>query len=130
MTPVFQQVFGNPEKGDCMSACIATILDIPLEEVPQATLIEDESMNAFLGARGILKKAIWHDDLKPGCFDGMPKYFIAIVLSQARLVGEGFYHAVVGTFDGKIRIVHNPNPNAEAYPPNQALGVIFLTNKA
>jgi hypothetical protein len=32
MIPVYQDIFG--EEGNCMSACLASILEIPLKEVP------------------------------------------------------------------------------------------------
>ena len=33
MTPVFQTII-DPENGDCERACVATILDLPIEDVP------------------------------------------------------------------------------------------------
>lgn len=34
MKPVYQQII-NADRGDCMSACIASLLELPIEEVPK-----------------------------------------------------------------------------------------------
>lgn len=51
MKPVDQTIFSNPEgtsKGNCMTACVASLLELPIEEVPYFIgLPEDEWFSVF-----------------------------------------------------------------------------------
>ena len=47
MIPIHQTTFGGPaappaDRGDCFSACLASILEIPLAEVPRFCELEDD----------------------------------------------------------------------------------------
>lgn len=64
MTPVDQQYLkGNPEgiPGDCVRACVASILDLPIEEVPHFVQLHDQewqlAMIDWCEERGIV--ATW-----------------------------------------------------------------------
>lgn len=53
MKPVAQTVFGSPD-GNCLAACIASILELPIEAVPVSGRAGEwpEQLTAFLGPRG------------------------------------------------------------------------------
>ncbi|HMY20843.1 MAG TPA: hypothetical protein PKA58_31180 [Polyangium sp.] len=66
MIPVDQSVFH--ERGDCMSACIASILELPLEEVPHFAKYDDwrERLDAWLRDRGMYSiEGIFNGDWRP-----------------------------------------------------------------
>jgi hypothetical protein len=115
MIPVEQTRFGGPEhpfeeRGNCFGACLASLLEVGLEELP-AVAAFDEGWHELLGwlrGRGWYLVAIhghdWSEEHWPG-------YVIAGCQSQAyaHLMGqdEGGGHVVV-VQDGEV--VWNPNP--------------------
>ena len=84
MTPVDQTKFG-PQKGDCMSAAVASILEVPLEDVPN-----------LCGDRWLQKLQRWlrKRGRKPVVLDEWPEgrrgYGIGMGMSP-----RGIRHAVV-----------------------------------
>lgn len=103
MKPVDQTQFGVPN-GNCFSACVASILELPLDEVP-----------FFMGSEGD-----WFDDLNDWLRDrGL--YAIRFAFSDKyTFYPAGYYivggvsprnpdalHAVVALGD---KVVHDPNP--------------------
>lgn len=130
MKPVFQEIIAVG-KGDCLSACFASILEIPLIEVPKfmgQTQCSDRLISRWLSARGLL-----YVEMIP--FDGktpMPwimqvpdnTYCTASVPSQKF---EGSWHAVVMQMSTRTnedghsifewKIVHDPNPENKPYEP-------------
>lgn len=116
MIEVEQTKFGGPEhpvheRGNCFAACLASLLEVDLGELPDAAA--DESgwgqLLDWLGERGWylawLDNHDWGDGFWPG-------YVIAGCASRsyAHLMGEGEGggHVVV-VRDG--RVVWNPNPH-------------------
>lgn len=102
MKPVDQTVSGEAA-GDCFSACVASLLELPLAEVPYFNDDWPASFDAWLRARGF--------------------YSLVITIPQGMAPGwypEGYYilggqcargsHAVVARGDA---IVHDPNPARE-----------------
>lgn len=101
MIPVYQTVFGAP-LGNCGSAVIASILELPLREVP-----------SFHGNDGEWFRKLW-DFLKTR---GMqPETYARSVLpvnAYAYVSGmgpRGFRHACVWWGGPEGRIVHDPHP--------------------
>ena len=102
MIPVYQTTFGSPG-GNCLSACVASLLELPIEEVPY---FGDDNqlppLQAFLDAYGMTSMCMRWD---PAVW--MPQGY-CILGGQARGVdGKLWPHAVVG-LDGEF--VHNPHP--------------------
>jgi hypothetical protein len=149
MTPVFQRIISET-RGDCQSCCIASLLDLPYEQVP--TWLADaydrtsrnelrpdgsrwhlhhwfEEQTDWLRARG------WHlaripDNLLTDYRALVGAYCLASMPSQAL---PGHSHAVVGQwvkaeeFRHQLAIVHDPNPNNKPYPMSvEASAVSFL----
>lgn len=102
MKPVDQNKFGVPG-GNCFSACVATILEIPLQEVPY--FMSDDlagrewiaKLGAWLRPRGLYPMILSANAKVPGIHivhGGSPR-------------GEGT-HAVVGVGD---TVVFDPHPS-------------------
>lgn len=111
MIPVDQTKLGHPE-GDCFSACIASILEIPLEDVPNPKG-EDwvHRFNEWLRDYGL---AIVTMGLPEGAKDmplDMRRYFLPgyCILAVKSPRGD-WTHAVV-CLDGEI--VHDPHPQRD-----------------
>jgi hypothetical protein len=102
MLPVDQTTYG-PTHGNCISACVASILELPIEVVPY--FIDEhwwERLVGWLTTLGLIATAV-EDRCPPG-------YAIAFGPSR-RLIDRG--HACVA-IDGVI--VHDPHPSREGLP--------------
>jgi hypothetical protein len=110
MRPVLQSVPG-PD-GDCYAACVASILEVGLAEVPDLAAAGDRwaaVLRGWLGRRGM------HVGFRPG--DGRPLADQADPPQGYAITGQrvldGSVHAVVCR-DG--RIVHDPSPRPIGHP--------------
>lgn len=115
MKPVYQTQFKGypkqhketgPDAGNCLAACVASILELDLEDVPNFTAIPGEhewwkALQAFVTERGWYLYALDPEQ-------GAPEetYYLAVGKSPR---GD-FNHVVVA--NGKD-IVHDPNPSGE-----------------
>lgn len=112
MTPVDQEFTHKPEigqYGDCQRAVIASLLDLPISEVPHFYRDEEEGGDPFW--TGVVKFCRTHGynyvSTKPDIFlwSGGAVYH---EISGPSPRGNGVYHAVVGC-NGKIE--HDPHPD-------------------
>lgn len=106
--PVNQTVYGlTPEgkvNGNCFPACVASILGLPLEQVPFFTT---ESQDAQLAdANRWLKQFRLQLVMEPNLGEFPLNQYYIIRGSSPRF--PGYFHMVVGK-DG--RIVHDPHPD-------------------
>lgn len=104
MRPVDQTTFGHPG-GNCFSACIASLLELPIEEVPyfmdesDGRAPWDEQLDAWLETRGFYAL---HFNIQDPARMLWPKgYYIQVGKSPR---GD---HAVVAR---RSDMVHDPNP--------------------
>lgn len=133
MIPVNQTKFGKGN-GNCASACLASILEIELDDVPNFTEGNSadwqmwQKMLDWLGEKGYALATVY----MPGGLIGIGKdeevYAMAGVRSQAL---EGCYHSVIVRITledrfPKIEIVHDPNPNNEPYSVNDIKDIALL----
>ena len=125
MTPVFQTII-DKGRGNCMSAAVASILDLPLEEVPNwVTRAFDEGqphrhyvyMREWLESKGLHLVRVNYKHF--GDWRSLVgAYAIASVPSQRF---EHTTHAVIVTWTKlesgahQISIVHDPNPSNAPY---------------
>ena len=144
MKPVYQTIFGK-ENGNCLQAVVASVLELPLDEVPHFISFGDEwldSYREFMLSKGfdILgmlcnPKDIGQDGgydfvqavAQKGCnFNGL---YIATVYSPKHCNLNAFktgknvgYHAVVVDLD--LNIVHEPNLayKGVTYPLSDLIG--------
>jgi hypothetical protein len=99
MKPVFQRVIDN-EKGDCVSACIASILEWD---------DWDSSLDANLRAWSKYLTESYGLYLFSSTVGPYPPPRGWCILSVSSALYEGVWHAVV--YDGlNDKIAHNPNP--------------------
>lgn len=119
MIPVYQDRFFQPgvgkdmQRGNCWSACIASILELPLPAVPN--FVEIEVLGGpsywtltyyYLYAMGL---TLYQYD---PCVAPAGKYVIASGLSPRSTEENEIYHAVVYK-DG--RLAHDPVPEGEGF---------------
>jgi hypothetical protein len=110
MTPVDQTTFGHPG-GNCFSACVASLLDLSISDVPYFMGSDDdpkgawaERLDNWLRPRG-LYALHFEGDPTIEDYPTMPGYYILNVKSPR---GD---HAVVAR--GK-QMVHDPHPARDA----------------
>lgn len=116
MIPVYQTKFGGPtapreQQGNCYAACIASILELTLEEVPSIPATGPDWWDVWrdwLAERGLTAyclRAGFPEQTWPG-------YTVGIVPSQ-----RGRWDHAVVCLDGEV--VHDPNPNNKPYKADQ-----------
>ena len=123
MIPVMQQQMYDPDvdgsRGDCLSACLASILELPLSEVPIFQPHEGcgawyVHLQRWLADRGL--RSLWFHTKDEGILDmpgswderDGPLYFIASGNSPR---GD-WHHATVWSVDSRgCRMVHDPHPD-------------------
>lgn len=105
MRPVAQTTFGSPG-GNCFSACVASILEFEIEEVPYFMEPEDwwPPFVEWCAARGV--RPVFHDR-RPGSASETepPPTGWSIKTGQSPRYPAPAYHSVVA-FDGET--VHDP----------------------
>lgn len=109
MVPVMQKVV-DPGKGDCMRACIASILELPADAVPN--FLEElekgvgwfECFDTFLRSHGLEYHGQQPPTLAMELSEGLDGYYMATVPS---LNFPDKTHAVVFHRD---KFVHDPSP--------------------
>jgi hypothetical protein len=103
-------------RGNCLAACVASLLDLPLEDVPNFRLAGDSwtAMQGWLQSRGLQATEIATRSARMRC---VPKDPCILVGNSPR---NPVYHAVIGLCDnGTARVIHDPHPDGTglAGPP-------------
>lgn len=127
MKPVMQDKFGLD--GNCLSASIASILELPLAEVPsfhtgipegtpqddpEACVIYWNNVHRFLNERGY-GLTIFEGVIAKSLIQSLSGYFIVGGKSP-----RGYSHAVVYSIDG---LAHDPHPEGGGVIPEHLLMV-------
>jgi hypothetical protein len=102
MKPVDQNAFG-PEKGNCFSACVASILELPIDDVPQFMTSENwwHGFARWCARQGYLALVDYRVPDEPATLG-----YSILGGESPRHPGSG--HAVVA-LDGVM--VHDPHPD-------------------
>lgn len=92
------------DAGNCLQACIASLFDLPLDEVPHFIRVPDwwEALNNWLGERGLYVMDYPTDA-------GLP-WMAGYQLIYGKSPRGDFNHIVVG-FEGAM--VHDPHPSRD-----------------
>lgn len=145
MRPVYQTLFGGSDSepetmGNCYPACIATLLELPLEVVPHVYQMYPgqwvraaEEMRAFLSGLGCTMLMFnWTEDEQGewtrSAFEGWP---VVITVQSPR---GPWLHAVVGRIKGTgWELLHDPFPgqpsvHLERVVPDSFEVVLFNPN--
>jgi len=106
MEPIKQTIFGKPN-GNCLAACVASIFEVDLEEVPNFGEWKSYWIDE-LRKYCIEKHNMYPLILQPMTYDGKekvkyPGYYIA-----SGPAARGLLHSVI-LFDGKL--AHDPHPD-------------------
>jgi len=119
MKPVKQTLFG-PKEGNCFAACIASLLELPLEAVPNFCLYDDwyHRVNKFLAPMGLcyIEMAIDSRGLYYSLIDSNTYYVLC-----GKSPNYDCLHAVVAQ---GTEIVHDPNPSNKGLLDRQEVGLI------
>lgn len=118
MKPVMQLVIDDPRKGDCFAACVASILEMRLDQVPNFCLAPDncwwDQFQSWLDGYGMCAL-----EVNITVVDGSAKIPIAwmtpgvfCILSGKSPRGD-WLHSVVAITEGKDKFVfiHDPHPD-------------------
>jgi len=110
MKPVMQMKFGANE-GNCFQACLASILELPLDDVPDFCNIYGRNgtwlyeCNKWLSTRNLgLVHVVRPRSVETDYLFELPVYHIITGLNK-----DGIRHSVVGF---RSDMVYNPNPNS------------------
>jgi hypothetical protein len=125
MTPVMQTRFGR--QGNCFEACIASLLDMSIERIPDLAAYDDDGewmgrLNEWLSKMGLayFEARIPRDEMK-GFFSD--KDFCHVMIGPTNRFTD-LQHAVVGR---KGQLVHDPHPDGVGVlsePESLRIGVI------
>ena len=140
MTPVFQTIVDD-KHGDCLRAAFASILDLPLEEVPNFSWEYEEDhrgsdvpgpQQKWLTDRGLYELELWMNDVSEDTYNHLcaiacstanlgPVYALGCLPSQ-RYPDKS--HAVVIRINGYkktpwVEVVHDPNAMNAPYDLNK-----------
>jgi hypothetical protein len=124
MKPVMQEII-EKGSGDCFSACLASLLEVPLEDVPKFRR-DNPFPNDMMGAArewvkdrfGLSLVTIQMED-RAGDFIGTDIRIIGALKGTPCMAGgtspnfEGVNHCVVGEIDGlgNFTMTHDPSPH-------------------
>ena len=134
MKPVDQTTFGDgsdgTECGNCFAACIASLLELPIDQVPNFAAAGDDSRwlracNRWLNERGIgYADLTWEGAAPDFVFElwiAPAQLYIAGGLSE-----RGLQHCVV--MRGDRELVHDPHPSRAGILKVEAIGLLMPLN--
>ena len=137
MIKVYQRIFKEGH-GDCHTAAIASILDLPYESVPtwnadscDSALSWDNAWNEcalWLRARGLHALTVCFDNI----YDFRTLYGAECLFTMPSQRLPKVRHSVVGSWEKIERggiapvILHDPNPNNAPYENREPISVTFL----
>lgn len=133
MIPVHQTKFSDPanaQRGNCFSACLASILEISIDLVPEfhgGTWTGD--LQRWLRGFGMVCLWIEHDDNKalPMVIDALPGQKIYAIVAGNSPWGP-WGHATVWEFDGNgCRMIHDPHPSGDGLVTRERVYLLIET---
>lgn len=136
MKPVYQTII-DPRKGNCYSAALASILELPLEDVPNfaadnplSDIDYSNAVDNWLHKRDLARLTITISD-KQFPFDYMfwaiPKPYKWCLVSGPSSTFKDSSHCVVGHVKTcAITLVHDPNPSGKFFGGGNPYRASFL----
>jgi hypothetical protein len=127
MVPVDQSILPEegPRKGNCLTACIASLLDLPIEQVPN--FVESsrwyDALNQWLAPRGLFYLEV--RGAEPAAAQSLCAY--AGWHTITGLAPSGIRHTVVG-YAGEVR--HDPHPSRAGLISSDTCGFVIPLNPA
>ncbi len=124
MKPVNQTTFTPPD-GDCLSACIASILELPLDKVPNYIAYDNwfEKFDDFVAEHGY--RLFWYKiSEKYNEILGFTAKDVYGILCGKSSSGDWDHCVVIK--NGKV--VHDPNPNSKGLLDHKDIMVFVKIN--
>lgn len=134
MKPVYQTII-DPVKGNCTSAAIASILELPLEDVPNFAANNPDSatgfyddMDRWLSDNDVIRlridlSGIDHNHL----FWSVPYPHKWCLVSGPSTTFDSINHCVVGKCRMYgIDLIHDPNPSNKFFDGKKPVAITFL----
>ncbi len=118
MRPVFQTTI-DPKNGDCLNACVASLLEIPIERLPHNPPTSGkqlEILREWLAGFGLTVVLINVDGPQKTYAAGKITPGTLMMVSGPSGTFENGLHVVVGKIGeeaGQWDMVHDPNPNGK-----------------
>jgi hypothetical protein len=135
MKPVKQTLFGKGE-GNCVSACIATILAMSIEDVPNFAKLYNFDwayhLEEWLSERGYaMISLLFENGSQIERMYMTPNLYVMMSgLSPRAEDGDTMRHAVVGLTDGRgIMLAHDPHPSGDGILMTHEVWVRFIVPK-
>ena len=137
MKPVMQTKFG-PIEGNCFHACIASLLEVPIEEV---TIDNDpnsdkwfDTLQLYLKPKNLFFLEVRIDvAVNYPLYEMNGIYCVFTGKSPRQFEGrDGVNHAVIGRIDSEpgkpveFNAIHDPHPDKSFLKPNTLFGLGFL----
>ena len=126
MNPVMQTIMGD--KGNCFNACIASLLNINIDDVPVLDSFQDgewsAQLNEWLYPRGLVYFDIRIAKSEAGLFFKDKDFYHVLTGPSPRL--PGLDHCVIGR---KGKIVHDPHPEGTGLIDKQTyltIGILVM----
>lgn len=119
MRKVYQTRFGKPG-GNCHQAALASLLEQPLEEVPDFCNLYksdwDDQMNRWLYERGLFSLYVSNTDI--AIFQGLTDNAPCIAVVRSKITPDTLHSVIYH----KGKIVHDPHPSGAHLTECEILG--------
>ncbi len=109
MKPIFQTTFGK-KTGNCFSACVASILELSLEEIPSFCVYYSPSISAEKFDKWLSEKNLFTILVKFNKNNPPNKKYMGYHIIAGQSPRYNCTHAVVGYGD---KILHDPHPDGD-----------------
>jgi hypothetical protein len=126
MSPVDQTILHDPDNGqygDCMRACIASLLEVPIDQVPHffeggcESAVFDQRVADYLGRHGLIELSM------PAEVARRTHYTRECYHLMYGYSARGTFHAVVA-LNGMV--VHDPHPSKVGIIDDERVQFAFL----
>jgi hypothetical protein len=128
LKPIPQSIFvSTGVRGDCFRACVASILELPIEDVPHFVAIEKDwwgEVQRWLAKWDLF--ALW---IRVGedFMLGWPAETTYCILNGESPRAKGRKHCVVARLDGwNFEVVHDPHPEGGGIVGTPESAVLFV----
>lgn len=139
MKPVFQTDVSRTT-GNCYQACIASVLELKLEDVPHFIKLYGNDyfgqVQKWLSGLGLMMlRTTFEQKVDDGTivrsFCSLPEETICIAFGKSKMHGDEITHAVVGQIIRGLQfeLLHDPNPNTNGINGNP-FGLDFIVSKS
>lgn len=121
MKPVDQTAFG-PEKGNCFSAVIASLLELSVDDVP---MFCDPEEGWYLRFQAWLAERGW-TSIEVPCSEAWSPNDRQLCWIVGPSPRHNCHHAIVGRFlNGEYEMVHDPHPSRDGLVDSDVVGFLI-----